>query len=153
MSGAQRKPENKGPNPDADLLRAYLSARDAACPTCGYNLRGLGQCTCPECGDGLSLTVTNYPSRLAGYTFGLVCLTSSVILALFLAVIEFRELPLLSVASLIAVVWLIYGIRRWRLDCRIFSALPRHKKQERVFLCFIGTVLFVLLVTGAAWPA
>ncbi len=153
MSGDQRKPENKEPNADADLLRAYLSERDAACPTCGYNLRGLGQCTCPECGDGLSLTVTNYPSRMAGYTFGLVCLTSSVILGLFLAVIEFREFPLVSVVSMIAVVWLSYGIRRWRRNRRAFTALPRHKKQERVVVCFIGTVLFVLVVTGAAWPA
>ncbi len=36
-------------------LRAFLAGRDAACPRCGYNLRGLVGAECPECGLGLSL--------------------------------------------------------------------------------------------------
>jgi hypothetical protein len=30
--------------------RLYLSGHDAACPGCGYNLRGLKRLRCPECG-------------------------------------------------------------------------------------------------------
>ncbi|GAB5497618.1 MAG: hypothetical protein Phyf2KO_26980 [Phycisphaerales bacterium] len=33
-----------------DDLAAYLADRDACCPGCGYNLRGLASSQCPECG-------------------------------------------------------------------------------------------------------
>lgn len=38
-----------------DALARYLAERDARCPGCGYNLRGLKEGTCPECGFGLNL--------------------------------------------------------------------------------------------------
>jgi hypothetical protein len=38
-----------------DELRAFLTVRDAACPRCGYNLRGLQEPVCPECGASISL--------------------------------------------------------------------------------------------------
>jgi len=40
---------------DIDLLRGFLSARDAVCPSCGYNLRGTTSGTCPECARTLEL--------------------------------------------------------------------------------------------------
>ncbi|MEM9662323.1 MAG: hypothetical protein AAF937_08435 [Planctomycetota bacterium] len=40
--------------PDAwnstDQLKAYLVDRDVPCPGCGYNLRGVAEPVCPECG-------------------------------------------------------------------------------------------------------
>lgn len=42
---------------DADRLREWLAERDEACPSCGYNLRGLAGQACPECGLGLTLRV------------------------------------------------------------------------------------------------
>lgn len=41
---------------EASLL-AFLAERDHPCPACGYNLRGLQNPTCPECGSPLHLTV------------------------------------------------------------------------------------------------
>src|SRR5262249_8711076 len=38
-------------------LLAYVADRDAPCPRCGYNLRGLTQARCPECGEELRLQV------------------------------------------------------------------------------------------------
>lgn len=38
-------------------LRLFLHARDVACPSCGYNLRGLGGALCPECNQQLVLRV------------------------------------------------------------------------------------------------
>lgn len=35
--------------PKTDPLIAYLTAHDAPCPRCGYNLHGLKTPTCPEC--------------------------------------------------------------------------------------------------------
>ena len=47
----------QGPSPDSDLLQAYLAGRDAPCPVCGYNLRGLDSQKCPECGARLTLRI------------------------------------------------------------------------------------------------
>ena len=65
MSDVERlDPEVDGPSEEsvavdgdtgADVLRTYLSERDAPCPGCGYNLRGLVGETCPECGIALDL--------------------------------------------------------------------------------------------------
>jgi len=42
-----------------ELLQRYLAERDAACPTCGYNLRAGGGARCPECGGNLALELRN----------------------------------------------------------------------------------------------
>jgi hypothetical protein len=39
------------------LLPLFLASRDAACPACGYNLRGLREARCPECGEAIALRV------------------------------------------------------------------------------------------------
>lgn len=38
-----------------ELLVEFLGERDAACPGCGYNLRGVSAGRCPECARGLAL--------------------------------------------------------------------------------------------------
>ena len=43
--------------PETRLLTEYLATRDAACPLCGYNLRGLTSPRCPECGRRLRLSI------------------------------------------------------------------------------------------------
>jgi len=40
-----------------ELLLDFLRDHDAACPVCGYNLRGLTRPVCPECRQDLVLTV------------------------------------------------------------------------------------------------
>ena len=35
---------------DYEILVRYLAANDADCPSCGFQLRGLTQSRCPECG-------------------------------------------------------------------------------------------------------
>lgn len=40
---------------DAAIVVAYLAERDAACPMCGYNLRGQKERCCPECGEKIEL--------------------------------------------------------------------------------------------------
>jgi hypothetical protein len=53
-------PSDRAPQPDPQtdpLLRGFLADRDAACPVCRYNLRGLTSNHCPECGAHLDLRV------------------------------------------------------------------------------------------------
>lgn len=49
-----------GGNPNrghVELLLEFLRDHDAACPLCGYNVRGLTRPVCPECKQELALTV------------------------------------------------------------------------------------------------
>jgi DNA-directed RNA polymerase subunit RPC12/RpoP len=48
-----RAEESPSPPADAELLRSYLAERDVPCPKCGYNLRGVEQSKCPECGSAI----------------------------------------------------------------------------------------------------
>lgn len=42
---------------DEAALVSWLAERDAECPVCGYNLRGLRGARCPECAAGVRLEV------------------------------------------------------------------------------------------------
>ncbi len=53
--------------PDSpELIRSFLADRDFPCPGCSYNLRGVEQPLCPECGRAIELTI-NRPGRSRGY--------------------------------------------------------------------------------------
>jgi len=54
------------PLPTDEAVRLYLAERDAPCPGCGYNLRGIEHAACPECGRGIELTLSR-PGRSRGY--------------------------------------------------------------------------------------
>lgn len=58
--------------PGDDMLTAYLSERDAACPGCGYNLRGLTGRACPECNQRLRLLVGLEEPKLGLWIAGLL---------------------------------------------------------------------------------
>ena len=45
------------PGDEASLMLEFLRDRDVPCPLCGYNLRNLPACTCPECRETLALQV------------------------------------------------------------------------------------------------
>lgn len=61
-----------------EMLRAYLAERDEACPSCGYNLRGLLGGACPECGRRLRLQVGLVEPRLAWFVTGVVGLSMGI---------------------------------------------------------------------------
>lgn len=46
-------------------MQAYLADRDAPCPVCGYNMRGLATSTCPECGRRIELRLRRRRPSLA----------------------------------------------------------------------------------------
>lgn len=65
---------------DAALLRTFLSQRDAACPHCGYNLRGSRAEACPECGKPVRLALLG-SARFAGHGLFILLALSWVVLA------------------------------------------------------------------------
>ncbi len=134
------------PEESPDLLRSYLADRDAPCPNCGYNLRGVEQSSCPECGDSIALAVTNYPSRSRGYSAGLIGLSLTTALAVVIAIQNLLEHIVVSILSLFLAAWSIRAAVRWRQRRVAFSSLPRHKKQERVFVCWLGAAILLLFI-------
>jgi hypothetical protein len=42
---------------DCELLVEYLRTHSANCPRCGYDLRGIQDCKCPECGQHVAMRV------------------------------------------------------------------------------------------------
>jgi len=69
----RRRPVRSGvPDP---LLTEFLEANDAACPVCGYGLRGLRTDLCPECGVPIRLGVHTPDTRLASWITAVVTLS------------------------------------------------------------------------------
>jgi hypothetical protein len=54
-------------DPDAAALIAFVATRDAPCPVCSYNLRGLSEPRCPECAAPLHLQVGSENLRLGAW--------------------------------------------------------------------------------------
>lgn len=59
---------------DPDLmLRQFVEGRNAACPTCGYNLRNTTSQRCPECGTKLNLVLESTRQRSGRWIAALIC--------------------------------------------------------------------------------
>lgn len=91
--------QGEGPLEGDDLAAAgrrhlaiYLADRDAPCPACGYNLRGLEGARCPECGAELTLagvkTGESAPDPfLHGVLFLLILLGATMVVASGIALV------------------------------------------------------------------
>ncbi len=64
-----------GASADDVVLVGYLADRDAACPVCDYNLRGLKKAVCPECAAPLRLQVGSENLRIGPWSLCIVSLT------------------------------------------------------------------------------
>jgi hypothetical protein len=59
---------------DRDIIVRVLAEHDLACPSCGYNLRGLTNVNCPECNQRLVLRVGLAEPRIGSFVAGLVAI-------------------------------------------------------------------------------
>lgn len=114
--------------------RRYLKEHDAACPGCGYNLRGLKSQRCPECGreftwQDMKAPEVRIPFRTAAVDLAGLCLTVGVNIAL---------------TGLMTRAVLIYGKSSWFTD-------PRFDLGGRSKYSISGVLLIVLAISFAAW--
>ena len=147
------------------MLLAFLADRDAACPACNYNLRGLTQPVCPECGKKIELRIglaegmsgswiTALVSSLLPAGIGLpfnILLMIAVISDPYFTVDElFREpeaLPFLALAlyTLLcipaSVLLLVFRRRFLRLQSQTQSSIA-------ATLVFIGVCAVLVLLVG-----
>jgi hypothetical protein len=133
-------------------IESYLARRNAPCPRCGYNLRGLSKGRCPECGFGFdveSLKALSTPRPLIiEWTIdhalwgvvALVCLNQGV--AIFMLPLgEVRVLRLLSLGIIAALV-LSHLYRDLRLDDKGFAFVDG---AVRVCACTAAAQTLLLL--------
>ena len=57
-----------------DLLVRFLADRDAPCPVCRYNLRGLAADTCPECAAPIRLDIASPSLHIGPFVLAIVSL-------------------------------------------------------------------------------
>lgn len=50
--------------PEPQLLITFLADRDLPCPICHYNLRGVIEARCPECGSTIALGISSPQSHI-----------------------------------------------------------------------------------------
>ena len=55
-----------------NLLASFVQGRNVPCPGCGYNLRNTTAPACPECGQGLVLSVGTLSPRVGAWALALV---------------------------------------------------------------------------------
>ena len=70
---------------DDPLLRQFLADNNAACPGCGYNLRGVTSQICPECGTELRIDLAGRRpapllTRLTWVAITLTCLHTATVI-------------------------------------------------------------------------
>lgn len=121
-------------------LAAYLADRDEACPSCGYNLRGLASDRCPECMSELVLRIAMAEPRLGLFLSTVVAWSLgagfSVLLLVYLLVLmviggmmslppmdEFMATPvggtLLEGGAVVLLIVHQRRVRRWSLTKRV----------------------------------
>jgi hypothetical protein len=75
------------------MLLAFLRERDAFCPVCKYNLRGLTVARCPECGRALQLTVGAVEPFWAAWITGTIAASGSSGIAVLLVAFSIWRWP------------------------------------------------------------
>lgn len=141
------------PGADAAALISFIASRDAACPVCSYNLRGLSRARCPECSAELHLQVGSDNLRLGPWLLGILSFALAlgfdgvvtIVMSIGLVIFPPRSMGtarpmLMALAGFIGLaaacgagVWLFYRRRRaftrlgprsqWRIAAAIFAAV------------------------------
>lgn len=137
---------------DADLLKALLARRDLACPSCGYNLRGVAGPNCPECGIRLELRLGVEPRADRAFLTGLIGLSGALgfswLLTLWATIksaewiaVEVRLYLVLGGSTLAALVFLLawFRLRGW------LSRQSAAKRWTLALLCWILQPFALLL--------
>ena len=141
-----------------EFLRRYLADRDAECPGCGYNVRGLTTDICPECGQALVLSLRVREPKQAAMIAGLVGLSMGAgfggLLLVYLAIVIIVGSPgtppemfwIVNTAGLIVHGVAIAGwLRYWTAIRRISFA----RRALLVTICWLLPLAFVTLFTIA----
>jgi hypothetical protein len=140
----------------------WLRDHDEICPACEYQLRGVPEAVCPECGSELRLGVRAISLRMRWWiativVFAMAAGFNSVIATTMIVVSIVRGLPPVSVRGVMAVIFagfvlgagvcgamLIWTVRRRAR----WLGMSREKQRIWALITF-STVFFVHAIFGA----
>lgn len=131
---------------DLEALRDYLRDRDAACPGCGYNLRGLDADSCPECGRRLRLGLVR-GGRASSWWFGLLGLCAGLLVSGLVALFLVGSIVMDNNAdepeAMLAGVLLVgaAGVQAWGLSRWIVGGRPTWGGAAVAWTLGMGPVL------------
>ena len=130
-----------------ELLQTFLAGNDVPCPMCAYNLRGLTEVRCPECGEPLSISV-----RPASYRYGAL-ITALVIPAMGLGFSLFILIWALATRNMgfdAAVIVLLLGSVTEAAIILVLVAVRR--AFRRASLSVKGTVIMLATIVTVLIP-
>ena len=150
---------------DGLLLREYLASHDAFCPQCRYELQGLTDARCPECGRGLTLAEVSDPNNVPLSFAWWACYVPLVALG-FIGVFGaygllgtvlstssrlWRSEPVGAVDLMVIIacamsMGLVGLEHRWARDAHLFARWPAHRLCARAaahWLCLLAMLAVV----------
>ncbi|MFO0835357.1 MAG: hypothetical protein U0638_10320 [Phycisphaerales bacterium] len=131
---------------DLASLRAYLAERDVACPSCGYNLRGLQSPACPECNQALKLQVGLVEPRLGQFLTGLIGLTMGFGFCFIVGLWGLVKAPRATILVPLAAGVLVLTPSLW-LWIRARAGFRRASDTARTWLVIAAYVLSAIFVS------
>jgi hypothetical protein len=144
---------------DQDALQTFLADRDYECPVCRYNLRGLQDTSCPECGARLDLQVGSIDLRLGPWVTAMLAIAI--------------PLGFNAVLGVVGLTMALSGRERWeRRDTLVFGAcvgmaiagsiaifvlcrrrrlMLRKKPREQRLIATIVVIVMAVVVATEVW--
>ncbi len=120
MSSSELTPHTAPDELESQLLKSLLTARDIACPVCGYNLRAIVSANCPECGAKLDLRVGSVDLKLGAWLVALLAVAIGLGFTSIMAVIYAWRAALYDVDAtpamlVMAAASALLGVGLWEL--------------------------------------
>lgn len=127
---------------DTHALREFLATRNEACPACGYNLRGLTQDRCPECGARLVLQLADAARPLSrAAVAGFVGWSFDATLLGLMTVRYATEGSWAAAGTLVGLIYCVAQIRAWGGRAALLDTLPARKRREAAAPPWIVAIL------------
>lgn len=139
---------------ERQALRVLLENRDAACPGCGYNLRGLTGDCCPKCRRMISIDVLRKPTRAGpflagaiGLSIGLGACVIFVLASILTLSIDSHEFVRILVACALLTTALVF----WTKHRERVLLLPGGLIGFLIAACYLVSLVVVVLVVDSRW--
>lgn len=127
-------------------LAEYLSRRDVSCPGCGYNLRGLVDEHCPECGQDVEEVtlrlLSSRPSPVRRFLHG-----GAFELNLLLGVTMFGGVFLLDIDTLL-IYFYLSAMVAWLVSVGTWGMKDAERVGAPAFLAWAALIGWILIGTA-----
>lgn len=139
---------------ERQALKVLIENRDAACPGCGYNLRGLTGDRCPECHRMISIDVLRKPTRAGPFLAGAIGLSIGLGACVIFVLASILTLSFDShefVRILVACALLTTALVFWTKHRERVLLLPGGLVGFLIALCYLLSLATIILIVASRW--